>query len=113
MIINVYGLDFADSSDAIHLPCRLFYLLIAFTQVNFSNFISKGVRIINALKTAQKEIRLYTGVCDAVSFPRPFNVSYVTIKVNVLLECFDLVARYDTSHCSTDRFFLFFFSHER
>lgn len=37
----------------------------------------------------------------------------MTIKVNVLLESFGLVARYDTSHCSTDRFFfcfVFFFN---
>lgn len=90
-------------------PVDYFICFVAFTQVNFSNFISKGVWSINALYTPQKEIRLYTGVCDAVSSPRPFNVLYVTIKVNVLLESFDLVARHDTSHCSTDRFFFFVF----
>lgn len=60
-------------------------------------------------KQLRKRSDCIWGVCDAVSSPRPFNVSCVTIKVSVLLESFDLVARYDTSHCSTDRFFFFAF----
>lgn len=61
-------------------------------------------------KQLRKRSDCITGVCDAVSSPQPFNVSYVTIKVNVLWESVDLVARYDTSHYSTDRvFFCCFF----
>lgn len=99
----------AASSDSIHLPDRLLYLLISLTRLNVLN--SKGVWItkLQAVEKIKYKINVF---CDATWPPHAFNVSHVTIKVNLLFCSFSLVVHVTLP---TNRFFCFgfFFQHER